>query len=267
MMKDLEKIDRSPYEKLVTVLKEREEPKRGSRKAQDSNQEVSESTSFGISLENTNVFNTLVYKFDVYNNQFIRLSSDHGYSNTNIYTFNKFMKGVKPCFKEYLVDVFIAFYKLCAKDYRYCSVYCLQFFLPIKLNFDDEYTYSVVHIIPGNRSKVVDEFCFVVMPIKEYENEALTVNIMKNHTRNLVLTEYIKRSVDAPENILTAKQLMVFKGLEEGLPSKVIAGYLGLDQNTILKYNIRIKDKLSDFFEVSFPTAMDAVDYYKKCFQ
>lgn len=142
--------------------------------------------------------------------------------------------------------------------------YSLQSFLPLKLD-NEKYSYVGLYIIPEIVNNRIEGLYFTIIPLKEYNNEIITVNVLRDFTKDDYFTKRIKNTIPITD-ILTKDQLKVFSLLVRGYSSTRIASLLNKKPDNILKYNLRINDRLSNFFDIRFNTVREASSYYKNCF-
>ncbi|MCX2681871.1 hypothetical protein OOZ15_18100 [Galbibacter sp. EGI 63066] len=214
--------------------------------------------------------NILEWKFEGSNSNFTLLSSNYGYGTPNLMSFKRFLESVKKCFVEYFTDVLLAFMQSTnTLGVNNRAGQCLQFFMPLALDYGQAHYYVALYICPINNGLLYEDFYYVAIPLKKYESESVLFSVLVDMKRNSEITKLVRdKCAGTPyiNNILTRKQITVFNLIMENYSSRDIAKMLGKSHSSILKYNIRISSLISDFFEKPFNTVYDAVAYYKKCF-
>ncbi len=210
------------------------------------------------------LFDVLVWKLDLKNNSFNLISSDFGYKNISTCDFKKFLLNIKPCFQDYFINYFKKYYQFLFENKLQLNEYRLQGFIPVKLK-KESYTLSVICIIPIINNQRVEGFYFTLTPLKKYCDQCPSFSILKERNEDKLLTYRINNSVTIGEQ-LTKKQSEVFDLILRGYTSAKIAQKLNKNRETVLDYNIRIKEKFISFFEIDFDSVIDAANYYKKCF-
>jgi len=215
---------------------------------------------------NHGLLNLLVYIYDIQTNEFNLNSSDFGYQNFTNTNLKVFFNSIKPCFRNYFIEYFASYIQFLTENINKNSnsEYSLQSFLPIKLK-KDEYYFVTLYIIPEVVDYKIVELYFILLPLKVYNNEIIIVNVLKDFKNDYCNTCRVRNRIQL-EDILTEEQTKIANLIWNGYSSKKIADKLNKKHNNILKYNIRIKDRLSDFFNVKFDNAKEAIYYCKSCF-
>ena len=132
------------------------------------------------------------------------------------------------------------------------------------LNYNEYYLFSL-YTFPIFKDNQICQWYFIALPLKKYDNENLSIQILNNFQKNGIATSQVKKKV-APFNPLTEEQYEIFKFLLQSYPSDKIAEKLNKKRNNVLKYYLRINTRLSSYFDINFATVKDAVEYYKKAF-
>mgnify|MGYP000712016805 CR=1 FL=1 len=210
------------------------------------------------------LFDVLVWKLNLKNNSFNLISSDFDYKNISTCDFKKFLKNIKPCFQEYFLNYFKNYFQLLFENKLLLAEFRFQGFIPLKLT-EEDYTLSNICIIPIKTNHKVDGFYFTVTPFKKYRNEFPHFSVLKDRKEQKLMTYQLNKKVRISD-LLTNKQSEVFELILNGYSSTKIAIHLGVKKETVFSYNIRIKDKMTAFFEIDFETVIDAANYYKNCF-
>jgi len=207
------------------------------------------------------IFDVLVWNLNIKTNNFKQISSNFGYNAISTCNLKLFLQAIKPCFYDYFIEYFIEYFSILIEKKHDCR---FQSFLPIKLK-QDKYFFVNLCIIPELQDNKIVELCFVITPLKEYQDEVLDFRILNGRKKNKLLTHQINNKVYA-ENLFTNEQREVFNLLVLGYSSNKIAEILNKKKENIFKYNIRINDKLTSFFNIDFNNVKEATVYYKKCF-
>jgi hypothetical protein len=217
-------------------------------------------------FKNPCLLNLLVYRYDIHTDKFRLTSSEFGYESFNNTNLKKFLANIGPSFRKYFIDFFASYVNFLIENMDKDSIvkYTLQSFLPIKLKYN-EYFFTALYVIPEFENKEVIGLCFILLPLKEYNNEVISIKILKDFEKNNRITSILWGEIQL-EKILTEEQTKIAQLLLNHYSSKEIAVKLNKKHDNILKYNIRIKDRLSTFFNIEFDNAKDAVNYYKSCF-
>mgnify|MGYP001942747740 CR=1 FL=1 len=210
------------------------------------------------------IFDVLVWKLNLKNRSFYLLSSDFGYKDISTSDFKKFLQSIKPCFQEYFVNFFKSYFQLLFENKLQLVEYRFQGFIPFKLA-EEDYTLCNICIIPIITNHKVEGFYFTVTPLKNYRNEYPHFSVLKNRKEHKLMTYQLNRKVRISD-ILTKKQSDVFELILNGYSSTKIAEHLNKKKETVFSYNIRIKEKMTAFFEIDFETVVDSANYYKNCF-
>ncbi|MEC3908731.1 hypothetical protein VOI54_17015 [Tamlana sp. 2201CG12-4] len=196
-------------------------------------------------------------------------SLNFGNANVTSCSFKKFTALIKYCFRGYFIEALKEFEEFLNNRFFRVknSIYHMEIVLPIHIN-NKNFTYSLLKVIPETNKGKIKDFCFVLTPIKEYNNEVISMQVFKSFVKCNNTTTYVKNRIFI-KTIFTFSQEKVFFLLleEKGLSSSCIAEDLNKDILAIDKYKIMIHNRLSHFFDINFNTVYDAVDYYKKCFE
>ncbi|WP_343795981.1 hypothetical protein [Gaetbulibacter jejuensis] len=220
--------------------------------------------------------NILVWKFEAVEEKFTLLSAYHSYDRPKSMSFEMFVSSIKNCFSQYFIDLVLDFMKQ-VNDVKNPNRHnqCLQVFLPLIVDYGRDHSYVALYISPvvpthmhSGNSILYEDFYFVAIPLKEYEGEPISFNLFIDMKRDVKSTQSlkIKNNEIYVDQILTRKQLKVFKLMIDNKNSREIAKALGASYSSILKFNIRITSVLSDFFDKQFNSVNEAINYYKKCF-
>ncbi|MDO5978128.1 hypothetical protein [Flavivirga spongiicola] len=215
---------------------------------------------------NSFIFDVLVWSLDIKTNNFRQISSNFDYNAISTCNFKNFLLAIKPCFQSYFVDYFVDYFNVLIENKNKINISDCRFqsFLPVKLK-QNKYFFANLCIIPEVQNNKIVELFFVITPLKEYQNEVLNFGILKGRKKDELLTNQINNQVYA-ENLFTKEQVEIFNLLVLGYSSSRISEILNKKKDNILKYNIRIKDKLASFFNIDFNNVKEAANYYKKCF-
>ena len=210
------------------------------------------------------IFDVLVWKLNLKNKSFYLLSSDFDYKYISTSDFKKFLHTIKPCFQEYFLNYFKNYFQLLFENKLLLAEYRFQGFIPIKLT-EEDYTLSNICIIPIIMNHKVEGFYFTVTPLKGYRNEYPDFSVLKHRKEHKLMTYQLNKKVRISD-LLTNKQSEVFELILNGYSSTKIALHLNKKKETVFSYNIRIKEKMTAFFEIDFDTVVDSANYYKNCF-
>lgn len=218
-------------------------------------------------LRKKGLIHPIVWSYRRTNGEFRKLSPNFGYNNITQDNFKEFLLGIKPCFRNYFIDFLIAYFELTSSPSGYESQrnHSLRSFLPYRVN-SKEYHYVTLHVVPQWRSQRITELYFVLIPLKKYDEEIISMCALTHRKKDLALTKEIRRLTQV-EKILTKEQNEVFECILKGLTSREIALALNKKHDNILKFNVRITARLSTFFEMGFESVKEAADYYRNCFQ
>lgn len=208
----------------------------------------------------------LIWNYKIQNREFRLLSSDFGYASVTTCDFKQFLKTIKPCFQDYFVDLFLNYIQFLKEQDEHAAEITFQGFFPVRLHHD-EYFYCTLNIVPGFENHKVSELNFYLIPLKEYNNEVVSYKVLfgKDRRRSTV-KKTLGNEMDLMKQILTPDQISIFQLVMLGYSSSRIASVLKKKRNNVLKYNIRIKERLSNFFDIEFDTVSEAAKYYKSCF-
>ncbi len=209
------------------------------------------------------ILNLLIWKYDLENKKFAQKSQDYGFHSISKHNFKNFLHAIKPCFYEYVVDLFNTYIEIClsAKARQQPT---LQIFLPMMLN-SGSYHYVSLYVSPDLYSNRFPELLLVMIPLKAYQNEPLGFNVFVKNKKDAQLTNKIKANVNVTP-ILTKRQQIIFSLVSQGYSSKTIAEITQKSQDSVLKLFGRINTKLSEFFDIPFASVSDATHFYRKCF-
>ncbi len=163
-----------------------------------------------------------------------------------------------------MIIFFKKYYQLLFENKLQLNDYRLQCFVPLKLQ-EGGYILCNVCVIPIIKKHTVQGFYFALTPLKEYANDFPTFNILKEKKKDTLLTYQINSMV-VIDDLLTKKQSEIFDLILRGFSSTEIAKQIDKKKETVFSYNIRIKEKLIEFFEIDFENVVDAVKYYQNCF-
>jgi len=210
------------------------------------------------------IFDVLVWKLTLKDKSFRLISSDFEYKNVSSCDFKKFLQMIKPCFQDYFINYFKKYFQLFFENRLQLEDYRFKGFLPLKLKRENYYL-SAICIIPIVKNHNIEGFYFTLTPLKIYCNECPSFSVLNTRKENKLMTYRLNKSVSIG-NMLTKKQSDIFDLILKGYSSTKIADHLNKKKETVFSYNIRIKDKLTSFFEIEFDSVVDAANYYKKCF-
>jgi len=213
-------------------------------------------------FSNHSLLNLLTYIYNIHTNEFKLSSSSFGYQNFTDTNLKGFLHSIRPCFRNYFIESFASFVQFLTENRNLNNKYSLQSFLPIKLK-KDEYYFVVLYIIPKVVDSKIVEFYFILLPLKIYNNEVLIINVLKKFKNDYYNTCQIRSKIQL-ENILTEEQTKIANLLYKGYSSKIIAEKLNKKHDNILKYNIRIKDRLSNFLRDYKILYFISVNYFIK---
>lgn len=215
--------------------------------------------------------NILVWKLNIRTNNFQILTNTHGNYRCDKFDYENFINSIHKSVSSYVVNVFYSFVDFLDTN-KYCinpKSYCLQFFVPIYLE-NHEPSYAIIYISPSNNYfEEIQDFHVTVLPLKVYNHEEIFFNVLKDKNNDVKMKRMLTKTIDcySPlKTVLTKKQLDIFKYTCQNLSSKEIAEELNTSRNNILKYNIRITERLSSFFDYEFDGIHNAASFYKSCF-
>jgi len=225
-----------------------------------------EDTDLKKDFDNSNFLNLLIYNYKIKIDQLKLISPRYNFKKLNYSDLGEFLQVIKPCFKIYFTDYFSLFIQFLTENTNkeLDSKFTLQLFLPFK-NKKGKYIFDALYIFPEILDNKIIELYFIILPLKVYKGEVITINILKNFKKDNYITSKIRNKIQL-ENVLTKEQIKIADLLHIGYSSKEIAIKLEKKLDNILKYNIRIKERLSSFFDTDFSSAKIAVDYYKNFF-
>ncbi|MDO5978127.1 hypothetical protein [Flavivirga spongiicola] len=206
----------------------------------------------------------LVYSYNISNDKFKLISLSFGYKNFTHTNLKTLLHTISPCFRNYFIEFFALYLQFISEKQSKNAKYSLQAFLPMKLK-ENESFFATLYILPEVIDYKIVELHFVLLPLKVYNKEVITITVLKDLKKDYNITRKVKNEIQL-EKILTHEQTKIADLLHKGCSSKEISDRLNKKHDNILKYNIRIKDRLSVFFNVKFDTAKEAVNYYKSCF-
>lgn len=197
------------------------------------------------------------------------LSSESKYLDVSNFNLREFTSLIKPCFKDYFLNIFENF-KVLLNDPFVIDCYedfFLKVALPIQLNHN-HFTYALLKIIPETtKSGEVKGVYFVLTPIKEYDNEIISVEVYRGFKKCYKATSFVKSEYHLNYMFTYMQQKIMNHLLNDKILSvEQIALYLDKKTINIKNSMTRIKDKLSYFFNMHFYDINEAVMYYKKCF-
>ncbi len=216
--------------------------------------------------------NVLSWKFNIATKSCKLVSSNCQYAKAIEYDYNTFIASIHKSTSNYYMHVFNAFISHIntLKPTLTYNNYCLQFFLPIYLEYDKLH-YAIIYINPiQDNSPEIQNVYVSILALKEYSSEKIFYNVLKNYKLDNTIKPILHNNINsyAPiEKVLTKGQLEIFKYACQGYNSKEIAEKLETSRNNILKFNIRIKDRLSSFFDFEFDSIQAAVKFYKASFK
>lgn len=253
------------YSRLLNTLKEQ-----GSQVQNTTFEVTSEKFKSAQSFCTSKILDVLTWSLNLEDNNFKLLSPHYAFNIISTNNFKSFLHSNRSCFEDYFIEIFDSYHQFLLTQRIHgnndTSEYCLQYFLPFRLD-NSGYHFVTLYIMPEVINNIIVKFYFVIIPLKKCSNEAISFQIIKNQACDLTATDYVKNKIKVPRHInLTKDQAEIFSLLLYGYSSKKISVLLNKNQENILKYNIRIKDRLSSFFEVKFNTVMDAAQYYTNCF-
>lgn len=216
--------------------------------------------------------NYIVWECNLISGEFTLVSNTSPYSKPTLFDRTKFLDALHNGVRDYYKNVlgtFIRFLNSISSSSD-ISEYGLRLFVPIYLDYE-ELTYSIVQVQSMLGScKQVTVVYITIIPLKEYDGEKIFFKTLKNDKRDEVARMFIVNNVNGYSiigKVLTDRQLNIFKYACQGYSSNDIAKKLNTTKNNILKFNIRIKDSLSSFFEIEFESLQDTVNFYKSLFQ
>jgi hypothetical protein len=106
----------------------------------------------------------------------------------------------------------------------------------------------------------------ITLPLKVYNNEPISVSIFENQQFNSSASKHIKE-LSLPRDVFTKKQFELFSFfVTSNLPLKQIALKMNKSEESIFKMAARIKENLSDYFQIEFSRPCEALRFYKDCF-
>lgn len=206
----------------------------------------------------------LVYSYNINNDKFKLMSLSFGYRNFTHTNLKTLLHTISPCFRNYFIEFFASYLQFLSEKQSKNAKYSLQAFLPMKLKKNESF-FATLYILPEVIDYKIVELYFVLLPLKIYNKEVITITVLKDLKKDHNATRKVKNGIQL-EKILTHEQTKIANLLLKGRSSKEISDRLNKKHDNILKYNIRIKDRLSVFFDIKFDTAKEAVNYYKNCF-
>ncbi len=175
-----------------------------------------------------------------------------------VLTKSSLAKMMPPCFKEYVLNVLdkavmvksIAPVEFSLKICTSLKVYSPDYY-QCHMSFDfNQYGLYRILIIPL-RKKSNDSFWFHIVKAGEFDDS---------------LKEFMSSLLTPPCLGFTAKQKKIFRLIQSGMTTDQICRELKTNKNNIYKYFGRMKEILSDFFEIEFDKIHDAAFFYLKCF-
>jgi len=243
------------YNKLLNILT--------SQNIQNNNKPKNQN--FKKPLCTSDIFDVLVWSYYFNKGDFNLISSDFGYTNVPSCDFKKFIELIKPCFQDYILKYFTTYllFILDKKNKTSNNNYRIQGFIPVELK-RGSYYYTNICILPIVETDLVG-FHFTFTPLKPCHNEPIFLEVLHGRKKDHQFTNQIKSRVPV-ENIFTQKQADVFDLILLGYSSTKIAELLNKKKENVFRYNIRINEKLTSFFNIDFENVTEAVNYYKNCF-
>lgn len=214
-------------------------------------------------LSGSDLIDSIKMFYNLNRKELVFICQDSKYNNIQC---ANFMKLIKPCFVDFFIETFNNFFNYIVLNSNEISnsKISIKFLMPLKLNVE-EYIYSGLYLIPVFENSHIIGFQFIIIPIKKFEKEYLSFNVYSEKLRDSKLLDEKLFSVTPPK-LFTDKQKLIVHYIEKGHHSSSIANILNLKTETIYKMNIRIKNILSDFFDIEFIDSKEAINYYKRCF-
>jgi len=210
---------------------------------------------------NLGLVSPIIWTMEIETRNFKLITPLYGFDNIKVSSGKSFLNLIRPCFRNYFLNILMVYIEnLTPSSINNSSLQCL---LPMRLE-NSTYFLSLLICTP-----VIDQgkwkLYFNLLPCKEYALEPISINMLRNNNFDFEMTRTLKNKVKI-EQLFTSSQYKIFELLQKGYSSREIGTILYKNHDNILKFNTRIKKVISDFFEMDFPTAKEAVNYYNLCF-
>ena len=211
------------------------------------------------------VMGASIWRYDFDENEFKCHNLSYTIENTR--QLSTIIRNIKPCFSGYFSQILEAYTEfLLNKNEKILGVPpTLRGFFPIQ-NSKIAYDYTYLMAIPEMKNGNIAELYLMLMPLKEYRLEPISVFVARGQKKDQFITNEIKSQIELSLS-LTKEQGKIFQLISKGYTSNEIAGQLNKKLNNVLKFNIRINSKLSEYFDMPFNNVKEAVNYYMDCFK
>ena len=175
-------------------------------------------------------------------------------------TYLRFLRLTKECFRQVQQDVirWLLYYGNHHKGIVYCDL-----LLPMKIN--ESYMLVKQTICKLKLDKEVHGLLFVNVPVKQYDDEPIDIQVGVNYKNSKSLMNEVYDFIHHP-NIFSKQQLQNVRYIHQNLTSDEIAVCQDKTKAAIYKLNRKILEILSNFFDIEFKSANEAVEFYYKCF-
>lgn len=171
---------------------------------------------------------------------------------------------IKPCFSDMFYNAVNNFLSLLTEGIcRAESV--LSMVLPFKTEPDIYYN-SKISVLPCMKADKVIGIIIKLVPISLYKSTNLNLYISDNWFYNPDATALLKSRQQQPRVPFTATQKKIINYIQQGMSTQDIAEKEGRVIHSVYKLNRTILQKLSDFFEIEFANAREAVEFYFDCY-
>ncbi len=208
----------------------------------------------------------IIWNYDI-QRKVLKLTTDSFvYDNAHNTNLQKLLQTIKPCYAEYFVEFVITFHDFLLQITKQKQEirYSIQCSLPMRMN-SNEYSLVQLYVIPRGFFGYIDAIKFIALPIKEYENEVISIHVLENWKENTTITQsLLKKTPVRP--ILTTDQKAVFELLIKGCSREDVAKRLNKKEHNLKNLFFLIQNRISTFFEIQFNSLEEALGFYQKSF-